>query len=151
MRVFSVNSLKLAVLSCLIFCLMGCSFAPKPIEIGKDLCEFCKMTIMEKRFGAELITSKGKIYKFDSIECLIGYIHQFPLNEYPVKSLLVIDHSNPGEFIEAEKAFYLHSEKLPSPMGANLTAVQNQKTIEEYSATYGGEIWTWSEACRRVQ
>ncbi len=151
MKKFWTNTLKLVFLSFLALSMMGCSFAPKPIEIGKDLCEWCKMTIMEKRFGAEIITSKGKIYKFDSIECLIRYIHQFPPSEYPVKSLLVIDHSNPGEFIEAEKAFYLHSEKLPSPMGANLTAVQNQETIDEYSTTYGGEIWTWNEACRQLE
>ncbi|TAH42590.1 MAG: hypothetical protein EYC69_04975 [Bacteroidetes bacterium] len=133
------------------FLFVACTHSPKPIEIGKDLCELCKMTIMDKRFGAELITSKGKIFKFDSIECLIGHVQKFPLDQYPVKALLVIDHNAPGEFIEAEKAFYLHSEKLPSPMGGNLTAVQNKKTIDEYIANYGGEIWTWDEAFRQLQ
>lgn len=126
--------------------LLSCSSAPQPIEIGKDLCELCKMTIMDKRFGAELITAKGKIYKFDSAECLIAYLNINPLDQNPVKALLVIDHSVSGQLIDAKSAYYLHSEKLPSPMGANLSAVQNRETIDEYFSEYGGEIWTWEEA-----
>lgn len=131
--------------------LYACTSGPVPIEIGKDLCEHCKMTIMDKRFGAEIITAKGKIYKFDSAECLIEYIKKYPPIAYPVRSILVIDHSSPGEFIEAENAFYLHSTKLPSPMGANLSAVKSQETSEKYFSEYGGEVWNWKDACRHLQ
>lgn len=31
------------------------------------------MTISDGRFGAELITKKGRVYKFDDLRCLINY------------------------------------------------------------------------------
>ena len=148
MKLRFVIPLLVIVLVC---SLTGCSREPSPIEIGKDMCALCKMTIMEKRYGAELITTKGKIYKFDSAECLIEYLKENPESENPAQSILVIDHSRPGEFINAKEAFYLHSEKLPSPMGANLSAVHTKATIDNYFSEYGGEIWTWEEACRELQ
>ncbi len=31
------------------------------------------MLITDNKYGAELITTKGKIYKFDSMECLVEF------------------------------------------------------------------------------
>ena len=54
----------------------ACSKGHQPINYGEDECEFCKMMVMDKRYGAELVTDKGKIYFFDSIECLaVSYTH----------------------------------------------------------------------------
>ena len=41
--------------------LTGCSTEPLPIRYGQDNCDFCKMTISDHRFGAEIVTKKGKI------------------------------------------------------------------------------------------
>ncbi|HSN59587.1 MAG TPA: hypothetical protein VLR49_01530, partial [Ferruginibacter sp.] len=40
--------------------LSSCSTDPQPLRIGQDNCDFCKMTISDKRFGAEVVTKKGK-------------------------------------------------------------------------------------------
>jgi len=61
----------LILLTAIIF---GCSKNPQPISYGQDECEFCKMIVMDERYGAELVTGTGKIYFFDSIECLVGYL-----------------------------------------------------------------------------
>ena len=45
----------------------------EPIKLNSDACEFCKMKISDGKFGAELITSKGRIYKFDDMHCMISY------------------------------------------------------------------------------
>src|SRR5215203_1996100 len=46
------------------FCMMAvsCNASPEAIRIGKDNCTFCKMTISDARYGAEIVTAKGKIY-----------------------------------------------------------------------------------------
>ena len=62
------------VLSLITILISACSKGPQPINYGEDECEFCKMMVMDKRYGAELVTDKGKIYFFDSIECLVGYL-----------------------------------------------------------------------------
>jgi len=50
----------LTALSIIVLALLSaCSRAPEPIVYGKDACTHCKMTIMDKRFAAEIITSKG--------------------------------------------------------------------------------------------
>ena len=41
-------------------CFQSCNAGPVPIKPGKDNCQFCKMTISDIRFGAEIITAKGK-------------------------------------------------------------------------------------------
>ncbi|HEU5219058.1 MAG TPA: hypothetical protein VFU23_10390 [Gemmatimonadales bacterium] len=46
---------------------------PRPIAYGKEACAFCRMTVSDPRFGAELVTTRGRVYTFDSIECLASY------------------------------------------------------------------------------
>ncbi len=43
----------------------------EPIKLNTDGCEFCKMKIADGKFGAEIITAKGRIYKFDDMHCII--------------------------------------------------------------------------------
>ena len=54
----------------LISCMSG---EPKPLQFNSDACDFCKMTIANGQFGAELITEKGRYYKFDDVACLIHF------------------------------------------------------------------------------
>ena len=49
----------------MLYLFMSCNTKPEPFAIGKDNCSFCKMGIIDPRFGGEMITKKGKIYKFD--------------------------------------------------------------------------------------
>ena len=48
--------------------LAACQPSPKPIEYGSDMCDYCKMTIVDQQHAAELVTTKGKAFKFDAIE-----------------------------------------------------------------------------------
>ncbi|MGB5288980.1 MAG: hypothetical protein WBN42_10875, partial [Ignavibacteriaceae bacterium] len=62
------NKFSMVFLLPLLFLLASCGSKPEPINYGKDECEFCRMQISDNRYGAELVTDKGKVYKFDSIE-----------------------------------------------------------------------------------
>ena len=106
----------------------GCERGPQPINFGTDLCAMCRMKIMDNRFGAEVVTKRGRAFKFDSDECLMGYLNTGTLKPEQKGVLLVTDYMNPGNFIDAEKAFYLHNDKIPSPMGENISSF---KTLEE--------------------
>ena len=44
-----------------------------PIKLNSDGCDFCKMKIADGKFGAELITEKGRVYKFDDMHCMMNY------------------------------------------------------------------------------
>jgi len=40
----------------------GCTVEPEPLVYGADICHTCKMTLMDPKFGAEIITKNGKPY-----------------------------------------------------------------------------------------
>lgn len=129
-----------------LFLLTGCTPEPQPIEFGRDGCHYCKMTIVDKRYGAELVTKKGKIYKFDAVECLINTVYDEKFIEPGnIHSMWTIDFSNPTQLIDAGQCYYLHSDKLPSPMGMYLTAFSDNQKLQNAKAEFGGEVWSWSQ------
>lgn len=138
-------------LSILTLLLLLCAPSPAPLRYGMDNCRNCRMLITDQRHGGELITKKGKILKFDSVECLVAYyLHNFKdLNN--VHSLWVVDFQNPEQFIEAEHAWYLHSELLHSPMGLNLSAFGDVNITNRVQDMYAGEILDWKQVSQIVR
>ncbi len=123
--------------------LSSCKSEPKPIQYGKDGCHYCKMTIVDKIHGAELVTQKGKIYKFDAMECMLNFTDDF--GEGEIKFKLTNHFETPVELINSESAYFLISEKLPSPMGANLTSFESKEVALKAQQENGGQIYTWNE------
>lgn len=128
----------------LIICLLvfsACKIEPVPITYGNDVCQFCSMTIVDKQHASELVTSKGKVYKFDAIECLLNYRKEIDHDEV---ALYLCNHfTKPGELISMEEATFLISEGIPSPMGAYLTAFESKEAATEAKNEYGGTLYSW--------
>ncbi len=134
-----LNKTILIVLGLVI--LSACSKSPKAIDYGNDGCHFCKMTIVDKIHGSELITDKGKVFKFDAAECMLNYMAEN--KDLPIATLVTNYYEGPTEFIETKDAVFLISNKLPSPMGANLTAFKTRESAEKVQAEKEGELYTW--------
>jgi copper chaperone NosL len=120
---------------------LGCSHSPKPIDYGNDGCHYCKMTIVDKIHGAELITGKGKVFKFDATECMLNYVAD--RSEIEIDSFLTNHYEDPTALIAASEATFLISENLPSPMGAYLTAFENAASAEKIKNEKGGALYDW--------
>ncbi len=116
---------------------VACSDQPEPIAYGQDICAFCKMGITDPRYAAEIVTRKGRVYKFDSIECMIAATLDGTVDPAEVKRYWVKDWKT-QEWVDARKAFFLQSSKLRSPMGLNITAFASRKDLEEAKMTYDG-------------
>lgn len=138
----SFKSAAIFILPVLIF-FSSCSTEPKKISYGEDPCHFCKMTITEDRYGAQLVTSKGKSYLFDSIECLGRFMNEGD-SDFEGANLLVTDYAG-KQFTNASEAIYLRSENLPSPMGMNLTAFASQPEVKDAQNQKGGDILSWDQ------
>ncbi|MFP2996437.1 nitrous oxide reductase accessory protein NosL [Spongiivirga sp. MCCC 1A20706] len=123
--------------------ILSCSTGPKPIKYGADSCHYCKMTIVDKIHAAELVTKKGKVYKFDAAECMVNHIKEIDKNT--IDKLLTNHHDTPEELIPISTATFLISEQLPSPMGAYLTAFDDRPSAEEVWKNIGGTLYTWEE------
>jgi copper chaperone NosL len=109
------------------------------------------MTIVDPRFGAEIVTDKGKIYKFDAVECMVNFLYRDNnLEEREIGNLYVIDFSDPGQLVLAEQNAYLHSKQVPSPMGMYLSAHGKTEHANNMLREFGGNVLTWQETMKLV-
>jgi copper chaperone NosL len=115
----------------------------QPIKLNVDNCDYCAMTIADGRFGAELITEKGRCYKFDDLECLLNYKKE--KTGVAFKSFYVNAYIEKNQLIDASKAFYVQSESLRSPMGGNYAAFLNQEKAIDFAKKQSALVQTWNE------
>ena len=128
----------------LLLILFSCKVEPQKINYGIDHCVFCEMTVVDKTHASEYVTKKGKSYIFDSIECMVHKMNQ-EHNESDLAFILVNDYQNPGQLISAKSATYLITDKIKSPMGANLTAFGNMDKAKKIQQELGGSLYNWQE------
>jgi len=108
------------------------------------------MKIMDDRYGAEIVTKKGKVYTYDSIECMVAALETKQVPESAVHSLYIVDFENPGVFIKPEEAIFVVSKKLASPMGINVSAFSSEKIAQNVAELYFGEQVSWDDVKQLV-
>lgn len=124
----------------------ACSdYGPSEIHYGSDLCDYCDMTIADEAFGSELVTTKGKVLKFDSIECLAASSVAERIAGADVHSLWVTDFHQPGVFLAVGEAIIVATDRQKSPMGIGLVAVGSQAAAIDLIAQKGGRIVDWDD------
>ncbi len=130
--------------------LAGCDAGPKSIRYGQDECAECKMTLVDQHYGAELITPKGKILKFDDLGCLRTYQQRAPKAPGVVPRLVVIEFNQPNTFLPVEQAFFLRHDRLRSPMGSGTAAFVTEAGLEATRRQLGGggQLLRWPDVMR---
>lgn len=123
--------------------LTACTPKPQAINYGTDKCDFCRMTIVDRQHASEVVTAKGKAFKFDAIECMINYVNEADANEFAL--FLVNDYLTPGALIDATTSTYLISPNIPSPMGAFLSAFESVEQAQATQAKQGGDLYEWNQ------
>ena len=139
-----------AAMTTLLF-LTSCGVQPAPIEFGTDTCDYCRMTISDEQYGSEIVTKKGRVYKYDAVECLAGAIIVGDVPEEKIALILTIDHASPRTLVDAETASYLRSPGLRSPMGMNLTSFGQPADAERAMERHPGELLAWHEVKTLVE
>ena len=100
---------------------------------------------MDKKFGAELVTAKGKVYKFDDANCMVNFTNSDYLADETIVHKLIVDYSQPEKLISAEKAFYLKSDEIRSPMASQIAAFETQKIMLKYKPKLKAIYLSWGE------
>lgn len=136
----------LSMIFLLIWTLFACKVEPRDIAYGSDMCHHCKMTLMDTKFGAEVLTKKGKIFIFDDVNCLMDFMDSDQIDiETEVEKVLVTDYSNPEKLIDATLAFYLKSEAFKTPMASQIVAFEDYEVLKKFKAEQGGVYLAWGE------
>ena len=116
---------------------------PEPIALNEDPCDFCRMTISDARFGGEAVLPTGRVKKFDSAECLVGWVRATPADARG--ALFVIDLQHPGTFVPAATAGFLKGALMTSPMGQAVVSFADTAKAEQQRAMLGGRVLTWAQ------
>lgn len=131
--------------------LQACSVKPEPLVYGKDMCYACKMTLVDNKFGAEILTKKGKVYKFDDVNCLITFYTSNYEEKSNIQQVLVIDFATPGKLIDANTAHFVRSEAIRSPMASGIAAFSTKEQLKSHNNQWMGELLTWEEVVQTLQ
>ena len=100
------------------------------------------MINVDKQHAAQIVTKKGKAFKFDAVECMLN--HMKDIDTVEVALYFCNYYEQPGELKAAQEATYLISENIPSPMGEYLTAFDNMEAATAAKEENGGELYSWN-------
>jgi copper chaperone NosL len=125
--------------------MLGCGDGVRPLVAASDACDFCRMIVSDIRFGAEVVARTGRVYTFDSIECVASWVGSSPLAS-DAKGIFVADYST-GTLIPADSALYVRGGTVRSPMGREIAAFAagvGKRQLED-GVGAGGEVLSWKE------
>ncbi len=103
------------------------------------------MGVIDPKFGAELITKNGKIYKFDDVSCLNHYLKSNATETSDIRQLLVINFEKENDFLPIDQAVFVLGPAVKSPMGSHAAAFASRDKAEKMNATLQGELLSWKE------
>lgn len=122
---------------------------PRALVAGEDACAYCRMTIDDVRFGALVLTARGRLVTFDSIECAAAYVSALTAADAP-RAVWVANFEHPAQWVDATRARFLHGSTLHSPMGRELAAFAADAGGEALQQQYGGRAITWRDVLAMV-
>ena len=132
-----------------ILALLSCSSpGHRPIAYGEETCSYCRMTVTDPRFAAELVTRTGRVFTFDDIECLASFVTAGSIPQRDIHSVWVNDFADPTIPLDATRVRYWLNPALQSPMSSGIVAIR-----EDHTPTVAGAVSRterWSELLSRV-
>lgn len=137
--------MRMFIVLVMVVCCLSCNPQPEPLVFGQDACYTCKMTLMDNKFGAELVTRKGKVYKFDDVNCMLGFYHSAYESTDAYAYIQVVDFANPGHLIDGRNAWYLKSPNIHSPMASGVAAFESEASFQSYKKEWKAILLSWGE------
>jgi len=103
------------------------------------------MTISDMRFGSQLVTTKGRVYNFDDVQCMVAFVKEGSVTREDVAHCYLPDYANDNKLLPAEGLFLLKSESLKSPMRGDIAALVSEAEWEKVHEIHTGERLTWED------
>jgi len=119
--------------------------APGAFHYDVDSCDYCRMTIGDARFAAQLVTRTGKIYRFDDPGCVVRFVTTGRVADADVHSIWFNDHEHPDTRLNARAAVFVVSERIKAPMNGSMAAFGSPAAAAPFQTAIGGLLRSWSE------
>jgi copper chaperone NosL len=117
---------------------------PQAIE-AHDACASCKMAISQPQYAAQVVDKEGNAYKFDDIGCMLRYLKDHSLLQRRVYVMDYVDR----QWLEAERAVFVRSDAVRSPMAAGLAAFRDQSAAQQFLKNSSGQMMDFAELLGR--
>lgn len=141
-KIFRKPKIDTVLVLTLSFSFLSCGdFKVEPIKLNADNCDYCKMSIADGKYAAEVITQKGRVYKFDDISCMANYCKENTNTK--IGAYYVSDFNQDNNLIPAETAFFLSGGTIQSPMHGGIIAVSKEKDANEFGAKLNAKPINW--------
>jgi copper chaperone NosL len=100
---------------------------------------------MNPKFGGEIITKKGRTYKFDDAHCVVNFIKAGNVKEADIAQTVFINYQQENTFLDAKTAQFVVSEQLKSPMNSNAAAFASKQAAEQTAKETAGTVKSWND------
>lgn len=119
------------------------SEGPATLDARHDACRFCRMTVSDMRFAAQIAAPGEEAVFFDDLGCLTHYLTGGdPLPEDAV--IYVSDHAAKS-WVRADTAVFTRVPGLDTPMGSGLVAHRDAAARDADPVTRQGKPVELSE------
>lgn len=112
---------------------------PPKIGYGRDICAQCRMIIEDERFACAAVSADGRYLKFDDIGCMAANERE---NGQALRAW-TRDAEGDG-WIAKEKAVFVHSKDLVTPMGYGLAAFSTEGRAKKFCTEKAGGLIAWT-------
>lgn len=114
----------------------GAAEGPAPLDTKNEACAWCRMSVSDLRYAAQL-TAPGREPKFfDDDGCLREWL-KAPREEGPWTAW-VTDHRT-KEWVRAKNALFTHDPSIQTPMNSGLVAWANAASRDQDPMGKGGK------------
>lgn len=101
------------------------------------------MTMVDRRFGGELVSTTGKVTPFDDVGCLaMGLI---AADSARVSSLWVSDYLEPDSIVAVERMIFIRTDSVRTPMHYGIVAVRPGPAADSLTMALAGTKLAWKE------
>lgn len=141
-KMIKSNGVAIVAITMLVF-ISSCSRQAAEIQLNKDNCSYCEMTISDIRFATELMNQNGKAYKFDDLSCMLKFMKDRKDEHFP--DIMASDYLAPNQLIDVKGKYILKGEDLKSPMGGNCAVFSQLDSAKLYAGRMELEFVTFEE------
>lgn len=126
----------------LLFVAASCvNYNQVPIKYNADTCNNCKMTISDEKFCAQAISTKGRAFKFDDIQCMVQFVDAQP--DTKMAAYYVHSFTGGDVFLDADKAFFIKGGEIRTPMNGGMIAIPSRQEAQTLATEYDATVVSW--------
>ena len=114
----------------------GGAVVPAAIDTRHDACRFCRMTVSDLRFAAQIVAPGDEPLAFDDLGCVGAYLAGQQAAR-PDAVVFVADHRT-REWLRADAATFTRVDGLETPMGSHVIAHRDAASRDADPDARGG-------------